>query len=621
MTFVSCDVMVKKANFLLLMLFLTTIAIAQSVTNVEPIQEVGSEYKISAFTLDKNNNKYVGTNAGLVKVAANGEVETLYSGGAVQAIVWHRQEGVWIGVDGNKVYQPSTGTQIALEGEDIYINAMALSGSEVWVGTNNGVYVVSAKKKSVIEHYTTENSKMESNHVNDIFVDGSKIKWIGTDRGILRVTKKKWKLYEKGYKFTAITGNSEGIWIAAGTEMWLVDQYNRWARTGVTDGLSYGDIRALAADQKGKIYILSEILVQFDPYSDVHVEVENTYTLQGGANVALLVDMEDKLWVGTLEHGLTAMELDIPEERPLCAHVTFKNPACNGEASGSLTVTAVGGSTPYSYNWSNPALSGSSLAVLKEGNYAVTVTDADGYTYNLEVSLKNPQLLGLRLKADQKYGSVEAIATGGTGGYTYQWSNGATAKSVTKLPAGTYEIVVTDNSGCQASADHVQNVTATVATEPEVATDVKSGTPAAVPVVTSAAALVAVNATVLKTLDAATLAVGQTLRIDQLSFDADSTIINDSSKEVLDEVYTFLKSNDRIVVEIGGHTNGLPEHDYCDKLSASRAHSVANYLYDKGIAKGRIVYKGYGKRKPIATNSTVAGRRKNQRVELKVLEI
>ena len=83
----------------------------------------------------------------------------------------------------------------------------------------------------------------------------------------------------------------------------------------------------------------------------------------------------------------------------------------------------------------------------------------------------------------------------------------------------------------------------------------------------------------------------------------------------------FLDTNEDIVIEIGGHTNGLPEHDYCDRLSTARAQSVAQYLYEKGIPVDRIGYKGYGKRKPVATNSTVDGRRKNQRVEIKIVAL
>ncbi|NJK83346.1 MAG: hypothetical protein HC912_05525 [Saprospiraceae bacterium] len=46
---------------------------------------------------------------------------------------------------------------------------------------------------------------------------------------------------------------------------------------------------------------------------------------------------------------------------------------------------------------------------------------------------------------------------------------------------------------------------------------------------------------------------------------------------------------------------------------------MALYLYNKGIAMERLQYKGYGKRYPIATNSTPTGRRTNQRVEIKIL--
>ncbi|HNA65662.1 MAG TPA: OmpA family protein, partial [Saprospiraceae bacterium] len=62
-------------------------------------------------------------------------------------------------------------------------------------------------------------------------------------------------------------------------------------------------------------------------------------------------------------------------------------------------------------------------------------------------------------------------------------------------------------------------------------------------------------------------------------------------------------------------------HEYCDKLSTARAKNIALYLYDKGIPTSQITYRGYGKRNPVATNETQAGRAKNQRVELKILEI
>ena len=112
---------------------------------------------------------------------------------------------------------------------------------------------------------------------------------------------------------------------------------------------------------------------------------------------------------------------------------------------------------------------------------------------------------------------------------------------------------------------------------------------------------------------------GQVIRLDELYFQADNSTLNKTSYKVLDEVYTFLNKNKTVKIEIGGHTNGVPSEEYCDKLSRARAKEVADYLTGKGITKTRITYKGYGKRSPLASDKTPEGRSKNQRVEIKIL--
>jgi len=126
---------------------------------------------------------------------------------------------------------------------------------------------------------------------------------------------------------------------------------------------------------------------------------------------------------------------------------------------------------------------------------------------------------------------------------------------------------------------------------------------------------------ILKQLDSKKIKEGQTIKIDQLYFEADSSNFALPSFKVLDEIYHFLNSFPNVVIEIGGHTNSIPGHKYCQTLSLKRAKSVAEYLYDKGIPKNRIIYKGYGKIKPIASNKTNIGRQKNQRVEIKILKV
>ena len=124
---------------------------------------------------------------------------------------------------------------------------------------------------------------------------------------------------------------------------------------------------------------------------------------------------------------------------------------------------------------------------------------------------------------------------------------------------------------------------------------------------------------ILKNLAREKLRVGETIRMDQLYFPSDSSSITPPSLPVLNEVFVFLSENPDVVVEIGGHTNGIPPHDYCDRLSTARAKSVADYLIKKGIPRERLQYKGYGKRKPVDTNKSSFGRKRNQRVEIKIL--
>lgn len=126
---------------------------------------------------------------------------------------------------------------------------------------------------------------------------------------------------------------------------------------------------------------------------------------------------------------------------------------------------------------------------------------------------------------------------------------------------------------------------------------------------------------ILKDLDRKKIYKGQKINIDNLYFAADASDISENSHEVLDEVVDFLDTYKDVTIEIGGHTNGTPKDAYCDSLSRVRAKEVAEYINKKGISASRLQFKGYGKRKPVATNKTPAGRKKNQRVEIKILSL
>jgi|GEM_PF-612077 len=115
--------------------------------------------------------------------------------------------------------------------------------------------------------------------------------------------------------------------------------------------------------------------------------------------------------------------------------------------------------------------------------------------------------------------------------------------------------------------------------------------------------------------------VGQIIPLNNIYFEANKSTLKEESTNELVRVFEFLDSNPNLIVEIRGHTNGLCSDAFADELSTDRSNSVMKYITERGIPRDRIEYKGYGKTEPVASNDSVEGRKKNQRVEMKILEI
>jgi len=113
----------------------------------------------------------------------------------------------------------------------------------------------------------------------------------------------------------------------------------------------------------------------------------------------------------------------------------------------------------------------------------------------------------------------------------------------------------------------------------------------------------------------------QKLEIKNISFKADSVNVEAVYEGALNKIATFLTSNNDVIIEIGGHTNNRCDDEVCNRLSESRAKSVMEYLVRNGVNKNQLRSKGYGSTQPVASNNSSYGRRKNQRVEIKILEI
>lgn len=105
--------------------------------------------------------------------------------------------------------------------------------------------------------------------------------------------------------------------------------------------------------------------------------------------------------------------------------------------------------------------------------------------------------------------------------------------------------------------------------------------------------------------------------ITSVNFAFDQSVITPDAAKILDELAVSAStSSDRITLE--GHTDWISTELYNDNLSLKRAESVRRYLESKGISRSRMSVRGFGEKRPVATNATDEGRASNRRVDIRV---
>lgn len=156
---------------------------------------------------------------------------------------------------------------------------------------------------------------------------------------------------------------------------------------------------------------------------------------------------------------------------PLNATTSVINTSCNGGNDGSISITPLGGTLPYSYSWLPGGQTTATISGQLAGTYTVTVTDLNGCTYikSLTILEPTPPIINFTFSSNVSCnggndGSITATPSGGTPNYTYLWSpGGATTSTISGLIAGTYSLTVMDSKNCQ-----VQN--SIIITEPTLLT-------------------------------------------------------------------------------------------------------------------------------------------------------
>ena len=528
-------------------------------------------YDNKSFILKNENNE---SNAIAVKVSRKG---VIYSAHQNRKIYKNRQ------------------VFFSLKNKNDKFTDIALFKNKLWVGTTNGIYILHAESGKQIDYFNSLNSNLSSDYIRFVFYSKSHDNiWIGTDEGVIEVKgEKNWKLDYKREKFIAATENKEGLWLLTDQELYLIKN-GREHPQGLRKGLYMGEVNDLALDNRNNLYVASDILTRYNPYRNQLEQYGKNLGLVSSKCLSLASDKKGALWLGTADAGLFRIYTDSIKIEDMRITIIPENTiSCFGKRDASLKIEVYGGQEPYNFYWSPVNLMGQNPTNLKSGVYSVTVEDNLGSRKFTSVRIDDPDQLVNNIletravsRAGKKDGYAQIDISGGTSPYEILWDTEEKGDVSKKLNYGFNFLTITDSNGC--SIVETVNID-----KPKILPD----------------------------LDITKIKVGQTLQLNKLYFQADSSAITSESFEVMEEVYEFMDENKNVVIEIGGHTNNIPRDDYCDRLSSSRARTVAEFLHERGIDVERIAYKGYGKHNPIATNETRAGRKKNQRVEIKILRV
>ncbi|UKN03391.1 gliding motility-associated C-terminal domain-containing protein [Paracrocinitomix mangrovi] len=147
------------------------------------------------------------------------------------------------------------------------------------------------------------------------------------------------------------------------------------------------------------------------------------------------------------------------------ATITSTQVSCFGATDGQATVSVSGGSGNYTYSWnSTPPQTSTTASGLASGTYIVTVTDVDGgCTVQESVTIIEPAEILLTMTAQNAcypdLGSATVVATGGVGGFSYNWSPvSSTTATATGIDSAMATVIVTDANGCTATDSIFVNV-------------------------------------------------------------------------------------------------------------------------------------------------------------------
>ncbi|MFK7934481.1 MAG: hypothetical protein AB8G22_13300, partial [Saprospiraceae bacterium] len=326
---------------------------------------------------------------------------------------------------------------------------------ELWIGTADlGAFRLQTEPSlKLIEEVNSGNSKLRSDFINTIYMRPGGEIWLGSDEGALAGKDGKWRLVEKFFAILRIADYNGKMYLLSDGQVLEIDNKDKGYILTIEDAKTEGEIKDIAFDSKGRLWIASEIVTRFD--------IENrTYETFGPAREftsqfvnCIAVDADDAAWVGTEDKGVyfigSESTLTIDSE-------IIKALSCQaGAEDATVEVRVSGGKPPYTYQWDNGNSTTQRLENIGAGDYQVTVTDTEGNKIQSGVSISDESIqLDLQQVAEASNGESDGSATvtaerSADSQFQYKWDNGETTATAKSLAAGEHTVTISDGD-CQA---------------------------------------------------------------------------------------------------------------------------------------------------------------------------
>ena len=183
-----------------------------------------------------------------------------------------------------------------------------------------------------------------------------------------------------------------------------------------------------------------------------------TFAWSNGDMNALLGNVGEGVYTVTVtdsDNSTATAQASITQPDEIFASGIVTNATCNGDANGSINaIGSTGGIPPLSFSWSN-GINNAINPDITAGSYTLTITDDNNCTSTMSFQVNEPMQVQVDLLSSENLscngddsGEASFEATGGIGGFTYEWSNGFFGPSQSGLASDTYTITATDGNGC-----------------------------------------------------------------------------------------------------------------------------------------------------------------------------